>query len=78
MKIELEVDDLTTLIDGLNNAIIALSDIRNGIFLMGGLPSDMSPKWNPLVGTSFDDLTKKFDDRLDALKNVYDQLCELE
>ena len=78
MKVELEIEDLTTLIDGLNNGIIALTDIRNGIFLFGGLPSDMSSKWEPLVGTEFDNLTEKIDIRLNALKKIYNQLCELE
>ena len=38
----------------------------------------MSSKWEPLVGTEFDNLTEKIDIRLNALKKIYNQLCELE
>lgn len=78
MKVELEINDLKTTIDGLNNAIIAYSDVRNGIWLMGGMPSDINPIWEKLLGNSLETLTEKFDIRLAELKNIYNQLIEKE
>ena len=78
MKVELEIDDLKSTIDGLNNAIIAYADIRNSIWLMGGIPSDINQIWGKLLGNSLETLTEKFDIRLTELKNIYNQLIEKE
>ena len=74
MKIELEVEDLKNTIDGLNNAYIALWDIRNGIFLNCEIPE----KFKFLEGTSIDDLTTKIDKRLSAVRDLYNQLLKYE
>jgi len=81
MNINLEINDLKTTIDGLNNAIIAYSDIRRAIWLMGGVPEGMNPKWNKVINkeaNSFDDLVSKFDERIKALKEIYNQLIKME
>ena len=79
MKIELDINDLKTTIDGLNNAIIAYNDIRNAIYIMGGIPDGISQKWEPLiVGKSLENLTEKIDERLKELKYIYQQLKDKE
>lgn len=79
MKIELDINDLKTTIDGLNNAIIAYNDIRNAIYIMGGIPDGISEKWKPfIVGKSLENLTEKFDERLKELKYIYQQLEDKE
>ena len=74
MKIELEIEDLKTTIDGLNNAYVALNDIRSGILLGCEIPA----KFKFLEGTSFDDLTEKIDPRLKAVRDLYNQLLKYE
>ena len=74
MKIELEVEDLKTTIDGLNNAYVALNDIRTGILLGLRIPE----KFKFLEGTSIDDLTEKIDPRLLAVRDLYNQLLKYE
>lgn len=79
MKIELEIDDLKTTIDGLNNAIIAYNDfIRMPIFF--NLEKDkLDPKWHPLVEEEKSlERTSKIDKRLKSLKSLYEQLVSLE
>ena len=78
MKIEIEVDNLTDFINAFNNAYLAYFDVRKNIYLMGGVPENMNPIWEKLIGNNFNNLTEKFDKRLDILKNVYNQLLEKE
>ena len=77
-EITIKVNDLKTLIDGLNNAYIALNDIRTGLFLFGGkLPLDINEKWRFLESSS-EHPTEKIDSKLIAIKNLYDQLINIE
>ena len=78
MKIELEVKNFDNFIFGLNNAIIAYKDIRNAIWLFGGICDGVNSKWEPLIGDSMDNLTDIFDKRLDELLNIYKQLEKIE
>ena len=71
MKIELEIEDLKTTIDGLNNAYIVLNDLRTGILLGLEIPE----KFNFLKGTA---LTEKIDPRLLAVRDLYNQLLKYE
>lgn len=74
MKVELEIEDLKTALDGLNNAYVALNDIRAAILLGCSIPE----KFNFLKGTSLDDLTEKIDPKLKAVRDIYDQLLKYE
>lgn len=77
MKIEIEVDNFENFINGFQNAFIAYKDIRNGIWLFGGMPDGIHPKWNKLINKEaedFDGIVKIFDIRLKELENVYKQL----
>lgn len=77
MKIEIEVDNFENFIKGFQNAFIAYTDIRNGIWLFGVVPDGMSPKWNKLINKEakdFDKIVEIFDIRLKELENVYKQL----
>ena len=78
MKIELEINNLKNLIDGLNNAIIAYADIRYAIWVMGGPNDSINPKWNSIIGDNSNNLTEKFDIRLKELRNIYEQLLKIE
>lgn len=73
MKIELEIDDLETTTNALNNALVAYRDVRNGIFFC----CDYDSKWDFLVGDSFDNLTSKIDERLKCLRTLYDQFINI-
>lgn len=73
MKIELEIDDLETTTNALNNALVAYHDVRNSIFFC----CDHDDKWDFLVGDSFDNLTDKFDERLKCLRTLYEQLLSI-
>ena len=70
MEIKIKVEDLKTLIDGLNNAIIAYNEIVNSIELYCDIPSKMLP----LKKVPLENLRK----RQEALKTVYEQLIEIE
>lgn len=70
MKIELEVNDLKTLIDGLNNAIIAYNEVVVAINLCCDVPS----VFEPLKKIPFEILT----DRQKALRDIYLQLIQIE
>ena len=78
MKIEIEVNDLKTFIDGFNNALIAYNDIQ-GYFLFG-LEKQLNSKWQNFAKDKknnqecYDIINK----RLNALKEVYNQLLEVE
>ena len=74
MKVELDIEDLKTTIDGLNNAFIALADIRNSMFFSCDVPE----KWEFLKGDNLDNVTEKIDKRLNALKTLYNQLTKVE
>ena len=74
MKVELEIEDLKTTIDGLNNAYVALNDIKTAIFLGYEIPE----KFKFLEGTEFNNLTEKIDPRLKAVRDIYDQLLKYE
>ena len=74
MKVELEIEDLKTTIDGLNSAYIALNDIKTGILLGCEIPE----KFSFLKGTALDDLTEKIDSRLLAVRDLYNQLVKYE
>lgn len=74
MKVELEIEDLKTTIDGLNNAYVALNDIRTGIFLCCEIPE----KFKFLESDNVDNLTEKIDPRLKAVRDIYDQLLKYE
>ena len=78
MNITITVNDLQTLVDALNNAIIAYRDIRNVISVCGCYPQNLDEKWEPLIGDSFETATEVFDKRLTALNQVYTQLLEME
>jgi hypothetical protein len=69
-KITLEVEDISTLLDGLNNAMIAYDDIIWAIYLCCKIPS----KLEPLKSLPFEQLRE----RLKALKDVYEQLIKIE
>ena len=74
MKIELEIEDLKTTIDGLNNAYVALNDIRAGILFECEIPE----KFSFLKSTSLDNPTEKIDPRLSAVRDLYNQLLKYE
>jgi len=74
LKVELEIEDLKTTIDGLNNAYVALNDIRTG-FLLG---LETPEKFNFLKSTTLDGLTEKIDPRLSAVRDLYNQLVKYE
>lgn len=76
MNITITVNDLQTLVDALNNAIIAYKDIRNVIYVCGCYPESLDEKWEPLIGDSFETVTEVFDKRLEVLYEVYEQLRE--
>lgn len=73
MKIELEIDDLETTTNAVNNALVAYHDVRNSIFFC----CDYDNKWDFLVGDSFDNLTDKIDERLKCLHTLYEQLLSI-
>ena len=66
MKVTIEVEDLKTLIDGLNNAMVAYNEVVASIYLCCDIPSKMFP----LKEIPFENLRK----RQMALKNVYEHL----
>ena len=78
MKVTIDTTDLKTLVDGLNNAILAYKDIRNAVYICGHVPNDIDKKWEPLVGDNFYSLTDELDRRLEALYEVYEQLVKYE
>jgi hypothetical protein len=75
MDINIKIKDLETTIAGLNNAIVAYNDIRTTVLF----DLDVQPKWEKLiVKDDFQNATKKFDERLVALKQLYEQLIAIE
>ena len=69
-KITIEVGDLTTFITGLNNAIIAYNDVVGAVYFGCGVPS----KLEVLKDIPFE----KLKERQRSLKDVYEQLIEIE
>lgn len=69
-KITLEVEDISTLLDGLNNAMISYNEIVSSIILGCDFPS----KLDPLKELTF----KQLQERQDALKDLYIQLILIE
>lgn len=71
MKLTIEVDDPSLLLDGLNNAIIAYNDIVSAFFL----GCDVPEKWRTLEkGRSYDELISLLKTRMSILRSVYDQI----
>lgn len=70
MTVTIEVKDLKTFINGLNNAIIAYNEVVRVIDLCCDIPSIMLP----LKDVPFEDLRN----RQKALKDVYEQMIEIE
>lgn len=70
MKIELEVADVKTVVDAINNATIAYGDIVSCIILDCEVPL----KFQPLSNVSDEELTKRFN----CLKDIYEQLLSIE
>lgn len=69
-KITIEVEDLSTFITGLNNAIIAYNDVVCAIVLCCDVPLALLP----LKNIPFE----KLRERQKSLKDVYEQLIEIE
>jgi len=63
IKYNIDVNDLTNLIDGLNNAILAYKEVI-----------DVSSKFKELENIPIENLYK----RLDSIKQLYDQLINFE
>ena len=70
MKITIEIPDITTAAIALNNALIAYSDLIFSINLGLSVPS----KFNGLKEVDENVLKK----RLGCVKNIYDQITEIE
>lgn len=67
MKIEIEIDNITTLLDGLNNAIIAYNNIYSCKYLGLNIPKafEMVPE-------------EKLKQRIDYLTEFYKELLKYE
>lgn len=76
MKIELDYTDkeLTTLLDGLNNAILAIENVYHALELGCDLPSNL----NHLSGWSEEEIYKYTYLRLHALRDLYQNLLNYE
>lgn len=70
MKIEIEVSDIKTAVDAINNAAIAYGDIISTIMIGCAIPKALEP----LTNISEEELTKRFN----CLKQIYGQLEEIE
>lgn len=70
MKITIEVNDITLLINALNNAMIAYNDVVMSIYFC----CDISEKFMSLKEMPFENLRA----RQESLKNVYKQLEKIE
>ena len=81
MKIEIEIDNLIEFSKALQNSLIAYTDIRNAIWIMGCVPNNIDPKWGRLINqdaTNMDEITSIFDKRIIELKNVLKQIEQKE
>lgn len=70
MKIEIEVSDIKTAVDAVNNAAIAYGDVVSKIILCCDIPKSLEP----LKNLSEEELTKRFN----CLKQIYEQLEAIE
>ena len=70
MKIEIEVPDIKTAADAINNALVAYGDIVWSVVLGCSVPQ----KLQPLAKLDEKELIK----RLDCMKSIYEQLEEIE
>lgn len=70
MKIEIEVPDIKTAVDAINNALVTYGDIVWSVILGCSVPQ----KLQPLAKLDEEELIK----RLDCLKGIYKQLEEIE
>lgn len=70
MKIEIEVSDIKTAVDAINNAIIAYGDVISKIMLCCDIPTILEP----LKQLSEEEITKRFN----CLKQIYEQLESIE
>lgn len=70
MKIEIEVDDITLFASALNNAIVSYGEILFAIYFCCDVPA----KLEKLKEIPFEELKKRFD----CIKNVYEQVLEIE
>jgi hypothetical protein len=81
MKIEIEIDNLMEFSKALQNSLIAYTDIRNAIWIMGCCPEGVDPKWEKLINqdaTNMNEITSIFDKRIIELKNVLKQIEQKE
>ena len=70
MKFEVEIEDLKTTLDGLNNALLAYGDIIVSI----NWGAHVSDKWDFLKEYEEDELKSRFT----CAKNLYEQLLTCE
>lgn len=70
MKIEIEISDIKTAVDAINNAAVAYGDIISTIMTGCAIPKTLEP----LTKLSDEELTKRFN----CLKQIYRQLEEVE
>lgn len=70
MKIEIEISDIKTAVDAINNAAVAYGDIIFTIMTGCAIPKALEP----LTKISEEELTKRFN----CLKQIYGQLEEIE
>lgn len=70
MDIVVTIDDLKTTLDGLNNALIALKNVNDSIFLFCDIPSKLEPLR--------DKPKEVLDARYSAVVRLYNQLLHVE
>lgn len=68
MQITLNVENLDTLVNGLNNAIISLGNVASALLLHCDVPKNLEP----LRALPEEEIRKRFD----AVLNIYKQLEE--
>ncbi len=75
IKLNYTQEELSTLLDGLNNACIALGDV----YAAGRLGCQIPNKFRPLFETrTFDEMMEETRLREDAVKQLYDFLLSYE
>lgn len=70
MKITIEVPDIKTVADAINNAMVAYGDIVYSIILGCEIPN----KFQPLAKLDEEELAKRFN----CLRDIYKQIEEIE
>lgn len=68
IKLNYTKEELTNLIDGLNNAIIAVGDVYAAAILGCETPSKFDPLFN---NKTMDEITELADKRINGLKQLY-------